>query len=447
MKRELVQLAILGGGPAGLAAGMFARENGLDVTLWEATDVVGGNCRTLRQGSFAFDTGAHRFHDKDPKATAVVKALLGDKLVPVDRTSHIYDDGRFLRFPLAPLDLARRLGPAGTVRAGLSFLKGRFAPRSKRDSFEAVALRAYGRFLCERFLFNYSTKLWGAPCAELASSVSGARLKGLNLRSAVIEATLGFRGKSRHLDGAFLYPRGGYGSIGDAMAERLGWDNIRLSGRITRVRHKDRRINSIIVNDAEEVAVDHVASSLPLGVLIKSLDPAPGEDCLRLAARLRFRHLRLVAFFVDRPRLSESGTVYFPDASLPFTRGYEPKNRSDAMAPEGQTSFVVEIPCFDTDPAWSSDDTAIAAQTLETLAGLGMLDPKEVLGTYAVRIPNAYPVLTHEAVEATQTLIDHLAQFRNLSLLGRNGTFVYCHAHDVIRQAHDVVQGLDVKGE
>ena len=53
-------LTILGGGPAGLAAGWYAREQGLNVQLFEAASTVGGNTRTLELGPFRYDTGAHR---------------------------------------------------------------------------------------------------------------------------------------------------------------------------------------------------------------------------------------------------------------------------------------------------------------------------------------------------------------------------------------------------
>ena len=45
-------LTVLGGGPAGLATGFYARREGLDVRLLEATDAVGGNARTLQLGPF-----------------------------------------------------------------------------------------------------------------------------------------------------------------------------------------------------------------------------------------------------------------------------------------------------------------------------------------------------------------------------------------------------------
>jgi protoporphyrinogen oxidase len=110
-------LAILGGGPAGLAAGTFARRRGLPFVLFEAAGRLGGNCTTLQNGDFRYDSGAHRLHDRDPEMTAEIQALLGDELHRIDVPSQIWDDGRLIQFPLAPTQLLGRLGPLRFARA------------------------------------------------------------------------------------------------------------------------------------------------------------------------------------------------------------------------------------------------------------------------------------------------------------------------------------------
>ena len=107
MSRTDIQ--ILGGGPAGLIAGYFARQAGISFHIYESSPVVGGNCRTLRHGDFMFDSGAHRFHDKDETATRVVRSLLGEELRSVQAPSQIYSAGRFINFPLAAGDLVRNV--------------------------------------------------------------------------------------------------------------------------------------------------------------------------------------------------------------------------------------------------------------------------------------------------------------------------------------------------
>ncbi|WP_397385230.1 NAD(P)-binding protein, partial [Prosthecobacter sp.] len=53
-------LMILGGGPAGLAVGHFARKAGLEFQLLEASSRFGGNATTFVENGFRFDSGAHR---------------------------------------------------------------------------------------------------------------------------------------------------------------------------------------------------------------------------------------------------------------------------------------------------------------------------------------------------------------------------------------------------
>ena len=202
-------LSVLGGGPAGLAVGWAARRRGLPVTLYEASDRLGGNCTTLRSGAFRYDSGAHRLHDRDPEITGEVRRLLGDDLRRVDVPSQIWDDGRLIRFPLSSAELLAHLGPLPFGRAALEVVRARLSAGAPPQDFEAFAVRRYGRLIAERFLLDYSAKLWGAPAAELSTGIAGQRLSGLDLRTFVSESVLG-RSKA-HVEGVFYYPRLGIG--------------------------------------------------------------------------------------------------------------------------------------------------------------------------------------------------------------------------------------------
>ena len=70
-------ILVLGGGPAGLAAAWALEDLRCPYLVLEGAPVPGGNARTLRWGDFLYDTGPHRFHDRDPDATRRVQALLG----------------------------------------------------------------------------------------------------------------------------------------------------------------------------------------------------------------------------------------------------------------------------------------------------------------------------------------------------------------------------------
>ena len=435
-------LTVLGGGPAGLATGFYARQQGLDVRLFEAADAVGGNARTLRMGPFRYDTGAHRFHDKNASVTTDVKALLGEDLRRVDAPSQICWRGRRIDFPLAPYNLLRSLPVSLLAQISWEQLS---IPRVSDDAdhFREMALQSYGPTLAELFLLNYTEKLWGADATELSPRVAGDRLEGLDLTTFLLEAFGGTTDKARHLDGSFYYPTHGYGQIAEATADALGRDRIHTGAQITGLSHDGTRIRRVAINDATSVEVEKVVSTLPLTLVLRLLDPPPPANLQSVADSMRFRHLRLVVLGLDRPRLTPNASLYFPDRAVPFTRLYEPPNRSPDMAPDDQTVVVLERPCHPGSDGWEQSDAALRTQAVTLLTEQGLLDEgEEVVASTHHAVPYAYPILEVGTEEKAERLTSYLGRFENLHLLGRSATFTYTHVHNLYAQARRLAQHL-----
>jgi protoporphyrinogen oxidase len=427
------QLTILGGGPAGLAAGHFARKRGLTFVVFEAAARAGGNAVTFQEGPFRFDSGAHRFHDRDPAMTNEVRSLLGSDLLECSIPSQIFHEGRWVDFPLSPVNLARALGPVAFARASASLLRARLASSEAPDNFESFARHKYGPDIARRFLLGYSEKLWGLPCSQLSPAISGARLRGLSLTTFVLEAMRRPADVTRHLDGRFYYPRLGFGMIADKLAESCGPEGLRTSARVTRIVHDGARVQAVEINGRETVAVDGVCCTLPLPVTAALLSPALPDSLLGDARRLRFRSLLLVALFLNRSSATHCGSVYFPDADCPMTRVYEPKNRSAAMAPPDRTMLVAEVPCDASHPLWRGSDGDVIARVTQKLGPCGWFTPDEIEGGTVKRIAAAYPVLETGAEERAAAVLAELGRFENLHVIGRNGLFSYAHTHQMMR--------------
>jgi protoporphyrinogen oxidase len=430
-------IVVLGGGPAGLAVGWSARRRGLPFTLLEASDRVGGNCTTLQTGDFRYDSGAHRLHDRDPEITAELRRLLGDDLRRIDVPSQIWDEGRLIRFPLSSAELLAHLGPLCFGRAALEVLRARIGGGGPPQNFEAFALRQYGRVIAERFLLDYSTKLWGAPAAELSPQIAGQRLSGLDLRAFISESVLG-RSKA-HVEGSFYYPRLGIGQISERLADAGGRDAIRTDVPITRLLHDGRAIRAVEIAGRERRDAEVVVSSLPLDLTLRILDPPPPPEVLRLTRDIHYRQVRLAVLFVNRPSVTQAATVYFPHRRFSFTRISEPRNRSPEMAPAGATSLLAEIPCHEDDDLWRADERAVIDAVRAQVEAVGWVRPGEVLGGAAHRLANAYPILDTRCASAVERIHRYLAGFANLWLVGRSGRFVYGWIHDMVRMGLETV--------
>jgi protoporphyrinogen oxidase len=188
--------------------------------------------------------------------------------------------------------------------------------------------------------------------------------------------------------------------------------------------------------------VDVVVSTLPLPLLLRLMDPAPPDRLMRVAAGLRYRHVRLVALCLDKPTVTAAATVYFPDAGFPFTRVYEPRNRSREMSPEGQTSLVAELPCQDEDSAWTGDDGEVIDLVRRHLEDIAWIGAGELLDACSKRLGNAYPVLDTGSERRVAAIADDLGGLRNLHLSGRSGRFVYGWIHTMMAFGREIVEEI-----
>jgi len=433
-------LAILGGGPAGLCTHYLVRDLNYERKLFEATSEFGGNCRTVQLGEFLFDTGAHRLHNKSAKVTTLIKTIVGDDLKEISSPSQVFQSGKFTDFPLSPLNLLRSLGVLNFGIACVQVLWNRLRTRELK-SFEDFARHTYGDLIAERFLLDYSEKLWGVPVSELSLDVAGSRLNGLDIRTFILESLFGKKQKTRHLDGTFFYPKYGIGMIFNRIVEHLPKEELASNSAVTRIFHKDEKITSIEINAKDQYDVDEVVSSLPIGVAIKCLDPQPPEHILQAVESIKFRDVLLLMFCIDKESINGNASMYFSSSKDSFTRIYEPRNRSPFMAPRGKTSLAVEVPHFSDD--LNDDYVNMAFQTIEAkLVKYGFFESSDVLFRDHLVLKNAYPVLTKKTEINSKIVHDYLNGFRNLTMTGRNGLVQYSHIHDHMENAFKCFDGL-----
>src|SRR3954469_17588579 len=104
-------LVVIGAGPAGLGgAYRLARRGCFDVTAIEREAFVGGNAGSFDVAGLRVDFGSHRLHPScAPNIMADIRSMLGEGLLSRPRHGRIRIQGRWVHFPLKPLDLATHL--------------------------------------------------------------------------------------------------------------------------------------------------------------------------------------------------------------------------------------------------------------------------------------------------------------------------------------------------
>ena len=438
-------IIIIGGGPAGLAAAHYAKKNNINFSLYESSNRFGGNCITINVGDFYFDSGAHRLHDVDSDTTQIFKNILKDDLKKIDIGSQIFSNNQFLDFPISPLNLFKFLGFRSFSYEGFKILFRMLFEKPKKNDFKSLITYKYGDKISNLFLINYSEKLWGISADELSQKISGKRLKGLDIKTFLIELVFGKSKKTKHLDGSFYYPKEGIGSLFEELANYVGTEKLFLSKKVTQINHSKNKINSIEINNKENVSVNQLVSSIPLNVFISKMNPPAPREIMSIVSQIKFRNVILIVLFINKERINFNGSMYFPSKEFPFTRIYEPKNRSDYMSPKEKTSLAIEIPCFSTDQIWNDNDDGIISIVKDKLLAINLIESDLIIESLVYRINDAYPVLEYNFEDKINHLSNYLSSFRNLKILGRNGLFEYSHIHDQFISARKIINEIKKK--
>jgi protoporphyrinogen oxidase len=327
-----------------------------------------------------------------------------------------------------------------TIQGGLEILLENVAIHRKQN-FEHSARRRYGRTVADRFLLNYTEKLWGMPCERLSPELTGGRLKGLDMRRIMSEI-LGVRSRQRDMEGVFLYPRFGIGMLTESIINRTRSARFLTETEVEVIYHDKRRVAGIRTGRGEEFSFEYLVNTIPLHRFLHALDPPAPSSVISASESLHYRDLLLIAVFIDQPSITRAATVYFPSRDIPFTRIAEPRNRSAAMTPMGKTSLVVEIP-HDPGDTWDlMDDTRISEQIIGILSDIGWIQSFRVIDTAVERLSHAYPVISLEAKHALGLIEEYVSGFTNLRIIGRTGAYRYSWIHNHIVDAHAAVAGI-----
>jgi len=265
-KNNFSQIEILGAGPAGLGVGYYAKKNKIPVSIFELSNSVGGNSRTILNGEFRYDTGAHRLHNKHNSVTQMVKELIGEDLKLVNVPSKIYHNGSMVDFPLNIFNLLDNLKTSDLLKIIKENFLNRINPNRDIKSFKDLAYQSYGLTLSELFLINYTEKLWGEKSIKLDPSISGKRLKNLDFISLIKSLFFGIN-NTKHLDGSFFYPKYGFGTIFDELANTIGNENIFLDSKVEKIIHDGKRINQIVCAGQKSFSPGMVVNTLPINAL------------------------------------------------------------------------------------------------------------------------------------------------------------------------------------
>ena len=445
-------IVILGGGPAGLAAAYkLLRRGWRDVTVLERGSRVGGNAGSFRIDEIPVDFGSHRLHPACPAPVMQdIRTLVGDDLLNRPRHGRIRLRGRYVHFPLQPLDLVRSLPPTFVAGVLTDVVRKRMTSEPTEPSFASILERGLGRTICRDFYFPYAEKIWGLAPDALDPEQARRRVSSGSLGKMVKRVLSALPGMRREGTGRFFYPRHGFGQISEAFHEaavRAG-ATVHLNANVTAVAAAGHRIDSVEVTIGGEprtFPASCVLSTIPVTALARLVRTTGNHAPLEAADSLRYRAMVLVYLTLQTDQFTEYDAHYFPEAAIRISRLSEPKNYSLTKRP-GRTVLCAELPCAKSDAVWSMSDESIGQLVRSDLehAGLGPLPT--LLAVHTQRLPQAYPLYTKGYRGAFEEIDRWLSDIPGLVTFGRQGLFAHDNTHHTIAMAYALVDSLRPDG-
>lgn len=437
---------ILGAGPTGLAvADGLADAGRTDFVVVERADHLGGLAATHRwEGHGTHDLGPHKVFTTDATLQRRVEALLpGDGWITREKSSRIWINGHYLRYPPAATDLIRAFGAFRFMRMGAGYATAALVPgrrTAEHDSFEADLRSRVGSPLYEAMFRPVAEKLWGDP-AHLDARLSRARVQTPPLGEA-IRSALGKKSDTSTFEAlTFRYPRGGLSRMWDAIRQKGRSGTWMMETAVTGLDVEDGLVRGMslqrggrggdVVESVEIGPDDVVISSMPLGPTAMMLADHLGPDRIDdIRSQVVLNDLLLVFIHFDVPRLMDDSWIFVPDPTVAFHRISEQESFDPDMTPEG-TIVCCEVMSSPGRQNAQKSDEQLAAECRSGMARLFGSLPKEK-GMRVIRLPRSYPVykVGHEPVLASAlACLDSIGNFRSI---GRQGAYNYIGTLDAM---------------
>ncbi len=423
---------IIGAGPAGLTAGWQLRRLGEEALILEGDpEHVGGLARTVEREGNRFDLGGHRFYSKSKVINELWKEMLPEPFIKVPRLSRIYHEGKYLHYPIEPLDIFKHLGSRRTATILASYLQAKLMPRRPEQSVEDWLINRFGRQLYATFFMDFTEKVWGVPCSQMSRDWASQRIRGLSIRRAIKDALFPPEPGSEltTLIRSFRYPRLGPGQLWESVAaqtEQMGGQILKHQ-TVVRVNHSDGKARSVVTQNGTVHTADDFVSTMPLRNLVNALDPAPPAAVLRAASKLQHRDFLTVVLLVLKTDLFPDNWIYIHDHAVRVGRVQNYGNWSeDMVADSSRTSLGLEYFCSRGDDMWTMTDRELIDLAGRELQTIGLAEQRDCMHGYVQRIHNAYPIYDLDYQSHRQILKTWIsANLRNVYPAGRGGLHSY----------------------
>ena len=442
---------IIGAGPAGLTAAYeLLDKTDIKPVIYESTDYIGGISKTVNYKGNRIDIGGHRFFSKsdrvmrwwqnilplqgapakDDKAVGrevplskdYLRRTLGSKkpekctapnpektdkvMLNRSRLSRIFFLRSFFDYPVSlNYNTFSNLGIKRTIKIGLGYIKSSMHKINEEKSLEDFFINRFGVELYRTFFKDYTEKVWGVSCGDIAADWGSQRIKGLSIKKAIAHAvkksfsrnkdsSISQKNVETSLIGQFMYPKHGPGQMWEEVAKIIteNGGEIHHSHRVVGIEGHDNSIVAVKVKDestgkVETVTGNYFFSTMPVRDLIDSFETEVPSDVRDVAQGLMYRDFITVGLLLNKMKIkNETKTktvndlvpdnwIYIQERDVKIGRLQIFNNWSPYMVADEDNVWIgLEYFCNEGDEMWNMSDEKFTDFAIGELAKIDIIN-------------------------------------------------------------------------
>ena len=483
---------IIGAGPAGLTAAyeLVTRTDIKPIILEQSND-IGGISKTVVHNGNRMDIGGHRFFSKSDvvmkwwqeilpiqgaeskdellkeikyhrKRTNVLLSENGPDPEKTDRVmlirtrlSRIFFLRKFFDYPITlNMKTIANLGFLRIMKIGWTYVWIQIFPVKNINSLEDFFVSRFGKELYKTFFKDYTEKVWGVPCSEIAADWGAQRIKELSISKALLhalksifknpETSIEQKNTETSLIEQFMYPKFGPGQMWETVAriiEEKGGTIIK-NAEVTEVHITGNEVVGLNYTDhvtgkITTLKADYFLSTMPVKDLIKSMGTNIPEPVKTVSEGLQYRDFMTVGLLLNKLKIKNEtkqetlnglvpdNWIYIQEKEVKVGRLQIFNNWSPYMVADIDKVWIgLEYFCNEGDELWCMKDADFVQFAINELVSIDIIEKEDVIDGTLIRMPKTYPAYfgTYSQFQVVREFTDKL---ENLFLIGRNGMHKY----------------------
>ena len=429
-----MKVGILGAGLSGISLAYMLQEDARveGIELLEKDARPGGLCCSHPFAGVHADVGPHILFSKNAAVLELLVSMLGDNIHKLRRSSKIFHDSRFVKYPFE--NELSALSPAERDYCLNSFLNNpyeRYAPQNMLQFF----LKTFGEGITNLYLRPYNEKIWKFDPAFMDLQMVERIPKPPP--EDIIKSAQGIPTEGYTHQLFFYYPkRGGIQSLVDSFLTKLGGKvSIRTGVEVRRVSRAGGKW-MVESSDGNVRHYDRLVSTIPIPDLLSLLEPRAPEEVLQAADNLKFNSIAICLFHFTRDNLGENLSFTLPDTRVLFHR----VSKLDFLLPpesrDGESRVMAEVTYRAGDRISKMSDAEMLDRVTADLARIKLIDGPDVIRARDItRHRHAYVIYDLDHRRNMKTIREYCEGRFGLMLHGRFGEFEYINMDAVVEKS------------